>query len=587
MLALASGALFLTPVQRAVACGGLFCSLANPVEQAAERILFVDNGDGTTSAVIEIQYQGPSERFAWVLPMPGTPEIRVASNAVFDALQLRTQPRYELEVETRGECEEPYYGDGDSGDGDGGDFAADAGISDHGVVVLASGETGPYTYTVLSVVDADADPAKVAVDWLTDNQYDVTGIGTDVLRPYLADGLNLVAVKLTKGNNAGAIRPLWLKYDGDKPTIPIRPTAVAARPDMGILIWLVSEHRGVPINFLDLHLNEAYIDWLTGASNYDWVVSRAADEAGGQGFVTEYAGSTDRAEDLIWQRKPWEQLLQRVQNGDLGAAAFLQEAADLMRFYNGFRDVVERQVKTTEGLDVQEFFRCPNCFDDDPRVQIDLGALVEDLDASVAQPAFAAADLVSSRPYMTRLYTTMSPAEMTHDPIFDFNPDLPEVDNQHLAKQVVFCNPKVSYQEARWQITLESGAVVHGMGFRWPVFNADELPLNQLIRRQGTSGQGMVMTDNTAAIVRYLAEHAPVIDMGPEAGKPNAGPGGGKPNAGSDADDAGTGDGDGPTVSAEHATVSCGGCSASPRAGAAATAPWLLAMALLWRRRRA
>ena len=32
--------------RRAQACGGLFCNSAQPVNQAAERIMFVDNPDG-------------------------------------------------------------------------------------------------------------------------------------------------------------------------------------------------------------------------------------------------------------------------------------------------------------------------------------------------------------------------------------------------------------------------------------------------------------------------------------------------------------------------------------------------------------
>jgi len=59
---IAASALSSEPAQ---ACGGLFCSSANPVNQAAERIIFAQEG-GRTSAVIEIQYQGPAERFAWV-----------------------------------------------------------------------------------------------------------------------------------------------------------------------------------------------------------------------------------------------------------------------------------------------------------------------------------------------------------------------------------------------------------------------------------------------------------------------------------------------------------------------------------------
>ena len=38
----------------AQACGGFFCSQQAPVNQAAERIVFADNGDGTITAVIQI-----------------------------------------------------------------------------------------------------------------------------------------------------------------------------------------------------------------------------------------------------------------------------------------------------------------------------------------------------------------------------------------------------------------------------------------------------------------------------------------------------------------------------------------------------
>ena len=55
----------------AQACGGLFCSASAPVNQAAERIIFSKNADQTVTAVVQIQYQGPSEEFAWVLPVPG------------------------------------------------------------------------------------------------------------------------------------------------------------------------------------------------------------------------------------------------------------------------------------------------------------------------------------------------------------------------------------------------------------------------------------------------------------------------------------------------------------------------------------
>src|SRR4051794_31264471 len=63
----------------AEACGGLFCSSANPVpvEQNAERVLFVRNENGTYTTYVEIQYTGDPRAFSWVVPVPGTPELGV------------------------------------------------------------------------------------------------------------------------------------------------------------------------------------------------------------------------------------------------------------------------------------------------------------------------------------------------------------------------------------------------------------------------------------------------------------------------------------------------------------------------------
>ena len=55
------------------ACGGFWCSQTSPVNQSAEQIIFIDNPDETVTAIIQIQYQGPSEKFAWLVPIPGNP----------------------------------------------------------------------------------------------------------------------------------------------------------------------------------------------------------------------------------------------------------------------------------------------------------------------------------------------------------------------------------------------------------------------------------------------------------------------------------------------------------------------------------
>ena len=58
-----------------------------------------DVGSGTVTAVIEIQYQGPSKNFSWLLPIVGVPkdkQLAIASNAAFQRLQQATNPQYNL-----------------------------------------------------------------------------------------------------------------------------------------------------------------------------------------------------------------------------------------------------------------------------------------------------------------------------------------------------------------------------------------------------------------------------------------------------------------------------------------------------------
>jgi hypothetical protein len=276
------------------ACGGLFCSATAPVNQAAERIIFSKNADGTVTAVVQIQYQGPSEEFAWVLPVPGVPDVLVSSDLAFTRLQLASNPQYNLTTVVEGECgtfldSNSAFGAG----GAGGSFGGAGGQGgDGGIVVLAEGNVGPYDFVVVQPDGSFENVGDVMVEWLTDEGYDVVPPGGNpddvsaLLGSYLEGGMNLIAFRLTKGNDQGTIRPIRITYESEQPMIPIRPTAVAANDDMGVMVWVLGENRAVPVNYRSLELNEALINWLTGGSNYNQVVIAAANEAGGQGFVT-------------------------------------------------------------------------------------------------------------------------------------------------------------------------------------------------------------------------------------------------------------------------------------------------------------
>jgi hypothetical protein len=63
--------------------------------------------------------------------------------------------------------------------------------------------------------------------------------------------------------------------------------------------------------------------------------------------------------------------------------------------------------------------------------------------------------------YMTRMYTRISPSEMTRDPIFLFNPDLPNVSNKHTAIGKAHCKPGANNEVEKVTVTLDDGTVLN------------------------------------------------------------------------------------------------------------------------------
>ena len=149
-VASALGLALIAQSEPAHACGGLFCSASAPVNQAAERIIFSKNADQTVTAVVQIQYEGPSEEFAWVFPVPGIPAVDVSSDLAFTRLQQASNPQYNFTTVVEGRCKrERGRGDSASGFGPTEDFGSGGAGGSGGVNVLASGTVGPYDFVVI------------------------------------------------------------------------------------------------------------------------------------------------------------------------------------------------------------------------------------------------------------------------------------------------------------------------------------------------------------------------------------------------------------------------------------------------------
>src|SRR6478735_1428592 len=585
----------------AQACGGFFCNQAQPVNQAAEGIIFADNGDGTVTAVIQIKYQGPSKNFSWLLPISSVPkadsDIGVASEVAFQRLQTATNPSYSLTTSTEGTCASGFNGAGGAASAGGGfgTSAPTANTSDsgNGVTVEASGVVGAFEWTVISLDKSTTDPADVAVAWLKDNGFDVPSIGPEKLGPYLKSGLYLLALKLTKGADAGSIRPIVLTYQGTQASIPVKLTAVAANDDMGVLAWVLGKSRSVPQNYLSLELNEARINWFNAASNYNSVVIDAANDAGGQGFVTEFAGPSSTLKDTIWTLN--DELSWTNFKGSLyqSFSEFFNRAYGQYGQWDGFWDATRAAVTLPSSVAFDDFKLCPNCYAE--QIQFSPSAYVAALEKSVIAPVKLVQNLIDAHPAITRMYTTLSADEMTLDPLFAFNPDLPDVSNRHTANRVVECNPKVSFSEAPWRIELPQGGVIRGVGSQglgsWPQ-PLVELPPNFSIVRTGESGTGKVLENNADAIGDLLASYNADVESGVIPTGTGGATGGATGIAGSPSSRAG-----GSSVSSgasasspdnDSSKSASGGCNighTGAPAGAVAMAAALAAVALRRRRR--
>jgi hypothetical protein len=507
--------------RRAWAFGGLWSSQGAPVQQAGEEIIFVDNPDSTVTAIVRVKYEGSSPNVAWVIPVPGKPTVGISSTTVFQRLDAATAPQYWLEVTVEGACMK-----GDDAEAAPGTEASASGAESPAssagtpVTTIDQGSMGPYDYLDIAVDPTLSDPGQVATTWLTTHGYDLTHLESKVLGPYLRNGLHLLAFKLTKSTSVRAIRPVILTYESKLPTIPIRPASLGAHGDTSIQVWVIGPSQAVPDNYKSLVINDALIDWSTGQryaagtlpvggvgpfgpyvnkpSNYDAVVTAASREAGGQGFVTELGGPASQFRDKVWSSVDDHEfaMISRQHYQD-GIDAIL---AAQRRFgsWDGWADAIQGATTLSAGVTVDEFGRSPDRYRG--QAKVDTAKFFQLLDKKVVKPVADTAAMFYRAPYLTRLYSTMRPDEMTIDPAFNYNADLAQVSNVHIATQFIQCSLTLHQDDAPWRITLPQGGVILGRGrSAWPAAESS-MPANLKIVMLGASGSGTVVKDNSEDI---------------------------------------------------------------------------------------
>jgi MYXO-CTERM domain-containing protein len=153
----------------------------------------------------------------------------------------------------------------------------------------------------------------------------------------------------------------------------------------------------------------------------------------------------------------------------------------------------------------------------------------------IIEPGVHAVDLLDTWPYLTRMYTTISPAEMMEDPIFHLNPDLDEVPQLRQANNYILCNG-----DSVVTLPDEREVYVPGAG-PWPNIPNEEW-WSEEVQTIALKGAPMTLVNNTAAITKVLTEWNLSHDWprGPDANTGNV-PTGGNEDSGSEGSSSGPG----------------------------------------------
>jgi hypothetical protein len=382
--------------------------------------------------------------------------------------------------------------------------------------VLSHGSIGPYDYVIVRSQDG-----ATLRTWLTDNGYFVSDEAGRLVDEYVAGGYSFVAVKLQQGQDTSAIRPIILRLASTEACLPLKLTAIAATPDLRINVWVLASGRAIPINFAEVGINLAKIDWFNSGRNYDQLLKEAANEAMGSAFAVEYAQPS--AQSATWFAVPSPSVRAGLssQTDPLGyvnalAAVGLTPVGEVMKIIRKY--IAEPASLVSQGVTEAQFYANLSFYLSNFPSQFpafDPVALTMELETEVLQPMDMLRPLFSRNTYLTRLATFISPEEMTKDPLFVTNRLLSNVSPQHTAVGHILCgDEEFDSCSAPIRIDTEDGHhVLYGGSCGGPVDrrDIDAMPSADVAWIRDPDTQGQMVVDNRAVIMRALTAHNATI----------------------------------------------------------------------------
>jgi hypothetical protein len=285
---LAPAACLVLGARDARACGGCF---HQPPAQQVETTVVTDHrmafSLSPTQTVLwdQIRYSGNPTEFAWVLPVRQGARIELSHDAWIAALDASTAtvitgptpncPGTGGGVGCGGSSASPSSSKSTGGDATGGGPS---------VQVVSQQVIGPYDAVTVRSTQGEALGA-----WLLANGFDVSPAIQPTIDAYTTEGFDFIALKLRPGYGVQAMQPVRVVTAGADPSLPLRMVAAGVGARVAIVLFVLSEGRYHPKNFLDTKIDFSKLVWDPSKlqSNYSTLVEQALAAAGGTGWLTE------------------------------------------------------------------------------------------------------------------------------------------------------------------------------------------------------------------------------------------------------------------------------------------------------------
>lgn len=293
MLTLA--AVWAAPMKNAEACGGCIVQTESTVVTDHRMAFSISR----TQTVLwdQIRYQGSPEEFVWVLPVKPGARVELSKDAWIGALDALTQPRVIQPFR-------PMAG-GSSGSGCGCAAADSLALSSSAegasnpVQVVSEKVVGPYQTVVLR----SENPAALE-DWLTQNGYKIQDNIKPVVRAYVNEKFDFLALRLRPEASVRQMEPVRIISPGADVGLPLRMVAAGVGASVGLTLFVIGEGRYQTANFPNakLDVTKLFWDFAQNRSNYQALSSEAMAQDQGRTWLSEASlpNSAQNLKDLYF-----------------------------------------------------------------------------------------------------------------------------------------------------------------------------------------------------------------------------------------------------------------------------------------------